>query len=75
MSRRFDEGAHQWLAIYCRVKNIDIDRIKGKRRHAALVAARHGAMMALRSLAYSYPAIGDALNRDHTSVIHAERKQ
>ena len=50
-----------------------VSRSRG-RRHVA--EARHEVMHVLRSrFHWSYPAIGDLLGRDHTSVMHALQKR
>lgn len=45
--------------------------IRGERRHARLARARKACALALRRAGYSYPEIGEALRRDHTSVQYA----
>jgi len=49
----------------------------GRRREAPLVDERQRLAKLMRGLGYSYPAIGKAMNRDHTSIIHLvkNRKQ
>lgn len=49
--------------------------ILSERQSAALVEARHCAMWLARHLTpYSYPRIGRAFDRDHTTVMHGVRK-
>lgn len=47
--------------------------ILGRGRTAEVAAARHRAMRALRAMGYSFPEIGRAFGRDHSTVIHAVR--
>ena len=49
--------------------------ILGRERTAHVVRARFAAMLICRNyLALSYPAIGRAFNRDHSTVINAMRR-
>lgn len=49
-------------------------QIMGRSRSAPVVRARHLAMwLAYRSLELSYPQVGQAFDRDHTTIIHAVR--
>lgn len=51
------------------------NEIMGQSRTRHVVRARFAAMVITRDyLGLSYPAIGRAFNRDHTSVINAMRK-
>jgi chromosomal replication initiation ATPase DnaA len=43
-------------------------------RRIAFVRARQRVAVGARDLGFTYQAIGRALNRDHSSVIHAERR-
>lgn len=48
-----------------------VAHIRGERRHAHLARARKACALALRQAGYSYPEIGEALHRDHTTVQYA----
>lgn len=74
MSRKYNEDAHEWMAIWCRGKKLDLSRITGKRRTKMLTEQRHEAMYAVRSMNYSFPEVGDAANRDHSSAKYAHKK-
>ncbi len=64
-----NESAKEWVTKICQLHGFDEERIIGKRRKWPLVAQRWKVGRYLRSLGYSYPEIGYALNRDHASVI------
>ena len=49
--------------------------ILGRDRHAHVVKARHSAMLEARRLGFSYPELGRAFKRDHTTVMHAIEKR
>lgn len=46
------------------------DDITGKGRGHKIVAARAAIVASLRAQGASFPVIGKAINRDHTSVLH-----
>ena len=46
----------------------------GRSRVAEVCAARHVVAAVLRRAGWSYPLIGKALRRDHSTIIHAVRK-
>ena len=50
--------------------NISTSRILGKERTRTVVRARTLAALCFRHLGYSYPEIGHALRRHHTTVRH-----
>lgn len=50
--------------------NISISLLKGKNRARRLVNHRAQLCKALRVKGFSYPEIGKALNRHHTSIMH-----
>lgn len=50
-----------------------IESVRGPKRAPELVRCRQRIAVAARDMGYSYPTIGRALNRDHTTVIHAIR--
>ena len=56
--------------------DIEIGDLIGPRKHKrSVVLARHVAMfVARRCTMCSYPEIGRAFNRDHTTVMHSVRK-
>ncbi|GMV80524.1 MAG: hypothetical protein AMXMBFR7_17080 [Planctomycetota bacterium] len=56
--------------------NFEVDQIRGAKRHAGLVQARHLAMFLCKQLtSYSLSEIGRFFgNRDHSTVLHAVRK-
>ncbi len=47
------------------------DEVTGQRRHKMLIAARSAIAIVLLERGWSYPRIGRALNRDHTTIVHA----
>lgn len=48
--------------------------ILSKRRNVKLVEARAIIAIALRKLGYSYPKIGNVMNRHHTSIMNLVEK-
>lgn len=50
--------------------NVDAAAILGPRRHAPLVEARADVARRLRDAGWSFPKIGRALNRHHTTIMH-----
>lgn len=54
---------------------VPVDQILSKSRHRHRVEARHAAMwLADRVTGKSYPVIGRAFGRDHSSVIHGVKR-
>jgi chromosomal replication initiation ATPase DnaA len=53
---------------------VDRDRLIGPERHARIADVRAIAMWVLRASGLSYPAIGDALHRHHTTCIHGVKR-
>lgn len=65
------QGIQRAVARYYGYGELDLS---GGLRHGSLVRARQIAMWFIRRrLALSFPAIGAAFNRDHTTVIHGIR--
>ncbi len=63
----------QLVVETCRERGVDLKTLRAARGPNALVAIRHGIAIEARKQGYSYPLIGRALNRDHTTIIHAVR--
>jgi chromosomal replication initiator protein len=58
-----------------RYYGVNPDELKGKSRHKQIVVPRQIAMFLLREEAHlSTPDIGRLLNRDHTTVLHAQKQ-
>jgi len=64
------------LAAVAHRTRLTADEIRGEKRHASLVRARHMAMFLAKQLTHhSLPEIGRFFgNRDHSTVLHAVRK-
>lgn len=60
----------------CQRCDVSMSSLLSRRRTKSLVTARHAAFLAARRLPIepSYPDLGAAFNRDHTTVIHGIRK-
>lgn len=56
-----------------RMLGVPSERIFNRDRHATVALARQLAMAAARRHGYSLPEIGQAFDREHTTVLHAER--
>jgi chromosomal replication initiation ATPase DnaA len=52
---------------------VTIWEVQGKSRLRTIVQARHALMRRLRQLGWSYPAIGAATGRHHSTVIYCLR--
>jgi hypothetical protein len=55
----------------CAAANLDVRAVRSASRHQELVECRWRIAAQARIMGYSYPAIGRALNRDHTTIMHA----
>lgn len=53
--------------------NVTYEQIMGVQRHASVVLPRWAVMWILHQRGWSYKMIGNAMNRDHTTVLHAVR--
>lgn len=62
------------LAVTARQFHIPVEVICSAWRHAPVVRARFAAIWLMRQSGYSLPMIGRLLRRDHTSILHAERR-
>lgn len=62
--------ANARFATLCRQKNYCMDELRGKSRIDSLVQQRRVIAKALRGEGFSFPEIGWAMKRDHTSVQH-----
>lgn len=73
-SRTLSEATRD--AIVCKVAKrtgVPARAIVSRSRTDEVFAARARAMRALRAMGYSFPQIGKAFGRDHSTVIHAVR--
>lgn len=62
------------IDIVCEIAGVERWQMLSERRRKRDVRARQCAMwLAYRSTGHSYPTIGRAFNRDHTTVMHAVR--
>jgi len=55
--------------------NISIEKIRSRRREKILVDLRQRIASDLKAKGYSFPMIGDVMNRHHTSVIHLVKER
>jgi chromosomal replication initiation ATPase DnaA len=55
-------------------KKCSIKRLRSASRSTKIVRVRWAIARAARQRGYSYPTIGRALNRDHTTIMHAVRR-
>jgi hypothetical protein len=67
-------GARKVVAPILLRRNLVWADIIRDNRHKEFVLARREIYYALRELGWSYPAIGDFCQRDHTSVLYAVQK-
>jgi hypothetical protein len=58
----------------CKQFSVSSADLLGARRHAHIAQARHVLAWLLRERGLSYPAIGKAMNKDHTTIMSAVRK-
>jgi hypothetical protein len=54
-----------------RRKRYGLDLLRSNTKSAGLTVVRHAIAREARARGYSYPAIGRALNRDHSSIMWA----
>lgn len=54
-------------------RGLRLRNLRSQLRHPDLVDARHAIAKEARGMHYSFPVIGRALSRDHTSVMHLLR--
>ena len=58
----------------CQQHEVTLDEVLGPRRTRHIVAARHNVMVALRARGWSTTRIGQIMDRDHSTVVHALQK-
>lgn len=63
------------IGVVARDHKIPVDVLLSGNRQRPVTAARADACVRLRNLGMSYPAIGKALDLDHTTVIHHVRRR
>jgi chromosomal replication initiation ATPase DnaA len=69
------EKVNVWLDIFAVKHNLKTQDLSGLCRLAQIVTARHVAMWFLKNnTPFSYKAIGEIFNRDHSTALHAYRK-
>ena len=66
-------GLAELVVMRASQRGLRLRSLRSQLRHPDLVAARHAIAKEARRLEYSYPVIGRALNRDHTSIMHLLR--
>lgn len=68
--------AHEVVRYVATLYDLSVDDLKGPCRARRVARPRQIAMHCVRRLCphMSYPAIGMLLDRDHTTVMHGERK-
>lgn len=60
------------ISIVSRIHKISEQELRGRKRQARIVAARHAAMVYMRQYCgISLANIGEIFARDHTTVMHA----
>lgn len=62
--------AERDFSTICNAMKFDKNEILSTRRQAGLVEKRRVVAKALKAKGYSYPKIGHAMNRDHTSIMN-----
>lgn len=67
-------GVLRELIEICRRHHVRFDDVLDHTRSKSIVAARHECYIYLRSLKWSYPEIGRAMLRDHTTIISVIKK-
>jgi len=70
MTPSYKDRLHEVCLKHC----IPADRIEGYARRPRIVRARQELMYLLRQDGWTVEAIGEAVNRDHTTVIHGIRQ-
>ncbi|QKT05767.1 chromosomal replication initiator protein DnaA [Gordonia sp. X0973] len=68
-------SAARIMAVSADYFDVTVEQLKGPSRKAEIITPRHIAMYLCRELTdLSLPKIGDEFNRDHTTVMNADRK-
>jgi chromosomal replication initiation ATPase DnaA len=67
-------GWRDQVEAICQQHEVALDEVLGRRRTRRIVAARHNVMVALRARGWSTTRIGQILCRDHSTVVHALKK-
>ncbi|MCV6826020.1 MULTISPECIES: helix-turn-helix domain-containing protein [Halocynthiibacter] len=73
-SRVFEADFEEITEKVCDVYGISQQLLVSKNRSFRVCEARNEAVWHLLQLGHSYTAIGRAFNRDHSTVIHAEKR-
>ncbi len=68
------KSAKSYLAYLCKEYGFDINLVKCRRRDRSLVDSRVVIALKMRGAGYSYPIIGMAMDRDHTSIMHLVKR-
>lgn len=61
------------VAAFAALHGVTAADIRGRGRQAHIARARHAVWRELRRLGWSYPAIGAAFQRDHSTVMQVLR--
>lgn len=73
-SFRGPEHLYHLLEAVSRKHGLDVEDVRGPHRQKPLVNARWEFIAHAREEGHSLPTIGAAINRDHTTVMHALRE-
>lgn len=68
-------SAGEMLLRACAVMGVDIEEARGPRKTRELARQRRVLTGTMRLAGWSYPEIGDAMHRDHTSILWADRRR
>ncbi len=61
-------SAHEVVRQVCLLRGVPVHRVLGHRRWPELHKARFEIAMIMRGMGISYPEIGRAMNRDHSTI-------
>lgn len=64
------DALRQIINEVCEQRQVSLGQLKGRSRKRPLVDARRTIAIMARAKGCSYPQIGHALNRDHTTIMH-----
>ncbi len=68
------KSATKRVELLCQERGFDSYWVRSKSRRRPLPRQRRELIFHLRAEGFSYPVIGRVFNRDHSSIIAAERK-
>jgi hypothetical protein len=73
LAERHDQAVDHLIRDVLDQHQVDLDQVRAKSREVRIVRARRHVCWVLRQAGWSFPRIGQFIERDHTTVMHAIR--